>query len=160
MFVSNTSTLILLAKITLFYKFIENSPKIVIPKEVRKEYLGKESFETALIEKEIEKGNIKVAENPNLRNNLTEQFHLDKGEAEAYNLFKQDKYEALLTDDGELIKLCKLEQIPFICALAIVLRLYEKGAIKKEEALEKMDNLVKVGRYKKEIYEYYKGEVK
>ncbi len=65
-----------------------------------------------------------------------------------------------MTDDGELIKLCKISQIPFLCSLAIVIRMYEKNILTKKEALEKINNLAKYGRYSKEIIEYYSDKVK
>lgn len=161
MFVSNTSTLILLAKITLLRTFIDNSPKIIIPEIVRKELLGKESFDSKLIEKEIETNKIIVYKHDEKEiKKILDQFHLDEGEAAAFSLFKKDKHLAILTDDGELIKLCKIERIPFICAMSVVLRLNEKKFITKTEALEKMKKLVEIGRYSQEIYNYYKDEVK
>ena len=38
---------------------------------------------------------------------------LDEGEAATYALFNDKRHKAILTDDGELIKLCKLEKVPF-----------------------------------------------
>ena len=38
---------------------------------------------------------------------VIKQFKLHKGEASAYSIFKKKTHKALLTDDRELIKLCK-----------------------------------------------------
>ncbi|MDP3765252.1 MAG: hypothetical protein Q8R04_01955, partial [Nanoarchaeota archaeon] len=70
------------------------------------------------------------------------------------------KYEAILTDDGELIKLCKLQDVPFICAMAIVIKLYEKKRLSKEKTIKKLEMLYKVGRYSEKLYEHFKNEVK
>lgn len=160
MFVSNTSTLILLAKISSLRSFLDNSPKIIIPAVVEEEIQRKRTFDTLLIEKEIENKRIIVQKDePKKWSVLLNQFHLDAGEAATYIIYDKAKHKAILTDDGELIKLCKLEQIPFICALAIVVRLYEKKVITKEETLEKMEKLVTLGRYNQKIYNHFKQEV-
>ena len=65
-----------------------------------------------------------------------------------------------MTDDGELIKLCKIENIPFIVAMAVVVRLAKKDKISRAEALEKLSKLYGYGRYSEEIYKYFKSEVK
>ena len=49
MFVSNTSTLILLAKVDLLGQFIENFGKIEITGEVSKEFSAKDSFDAKFI---------------------------------------------------------------------------------------------------------------
>ena len=47
-----------------------------------------------------------------------------------------------------------------MCAMAVVIRLFEKKKISKDDALGKLENLHKIGRYTKEIYEYFKSKVK
>jgi len=44
--------------------------------------------------------------------------------------------------------------------MAIVVRLYEKGILNKEEALAKMEKLVAIGRYSKNIYDQYSTELR
>lgn len=155
---SNTSTLVLLAKATLLEKFLGISPKIIIPQQVKDEYsFEKGSYYAKLIERLVEEKKIEVKEVDDRKLSIILQnFRLDKGEAAAYILYKSGNYSSMLTDDGELIKLCKLEKIPFLCALAIVIRMHERGVINKKEASEKLENLNKIGRYSREIYEYFK----
>ena len=162
MLVSNTSTLVLLAKIGCLEDFIQTAPVIEIPEHVRKEALFDEgSYYARLIQKLIDNKRIitvpiktaKIA-------NVMSQFRLDEGEAAAYALFDDKRHKAILTDDGELIKLCKLEKIPFVCAMAVVIRLFEKKKLSKETALSRLENLHEVGRYSKGLYEHFKGEVK
>lgn len=162
MFASNTSTLVLLAKVDSLEEFIKISSIIEIPSQVKEEALfEKDSYYAKLIKKLIQNGQIKVlkVEDKKLERILSE-FRLDKGEAATYVLFDRKKHQAILTDDGELIKLCKLQNIPFICAMAIIIRLFEKKILTKVKALEKLEELNKIGRYSKEIYEYFKKEVK
>ena len=161
MFISNTSTLILLAKINALTLLLDDIKRAFIPKIVYEEIKGKDSFEIMLIEKEIEKGRIKIENvDKNIYKKIIEQFKLDEGEAAAYALFKQKKGKALLTDDGELIRLCKIENVPFIVAIAVVVRLFKKGKIKKDDALEKLSKLYGYGRYSEDVYKYFKSKVK
>lgn len=161
MFVSNTSTLVLLAKATCLEKFIEICPVIEIPSQVKSEALfHKESYYAKLIQKLVEQGKIEVVDlKKEELKKITSEFRLDEGEAAAYAMFNPKRHKAILTDDGELIKLCKLQQIPFICAMAIVIRLHEMKKLSREEALRKLQNLYEVGRYSKDLYEEFKAEV-
>ncbi len=159
MMVSNTSTLVLLAKVGLMETFLEAAGTIAIPSQMKVEYaFDPTSYQAKLLERAIDEGEIVVKETE-ADMEVLRQFRLHKGEAAAYALYNAGKYDAIITDDGELIKLCKLERIPFICAMAVVLRLYEKKLLTKQEALGKLEQLHVVGRYAKEIYEYYKKEV-
>ena len=138
------------------------SPQIEIPSQVKQEALfHSNSYYAMLTQKLIHEGKIKVIYIDKDRlSSIMENFRLDEGEAAAYALFNNKKHKAILTDDGELIKLCKLQGIPFICAMAIIITLYEKKVLSKEKAFEKLKRLNEIGRYSKELYEYFKKEVK
>lgn len=162
MLASNTSTLVLLAKVGCLEYFIRISPIIGIPVQVRTEALfDKDSYYAKLIQKLIQDNKIKVLriEEAKLAG-IMSHFRLDKGEAAAYVLFNRKKHEAILTDDGELIKLCKLENVPFSCAMAVIIRLYEKKVLPKQEAFAKLEELHSIGRYSEKLYEHFKAEVK
>jgi predicted nucleic acid-binding protein len=162
MLVSNTSTLVLLAKVKCLEAFIGISPQITIPAQVEKEALfEKDSYYARLIQRFIKESKIKIVlVNNNKISKIISQFKLDEGEAAAYALFNPKKHKAVLTDDGELIKLCKLEKVPFICAMAIIIRLFEKRKLSKEETIKKLGELNKIGRYSVELYDHFKSEVK
>jgi len=161
MFVSNTSTLILLAKAGALSIFLDDAREIIIPKIVCDEIKNKDSFEVLLIEKEIKNNRIKIIEvDKKYYEHIIKQFKLDDGEAAAYCLFKKEKGKAVLTDDRELIKLCRIENIPFIVAMAVIVRLFKKGKMKNDEAISQLKKLYGYGRYSKEIYEHFKSEVK
>lgn len=162
MLVSNTSTLVLLAKIGCLEAFMEISPIIEIPVQVKKEALfEKDSYYARLIEKLIQNKQIKIVNvNKNLLNTIMSQFRLDEGEAATYTLFDNKKHNAILTDDGELIKLCKLEKVEFICAMAVIIRLFEMKKLSKEETISKLEEIYRIGRYSKKLYEHFKAEVK
>ncbi len=160
MIVSNSSTLILLAKISLLRKFLDHSPLIIIPEEVKEEILVSENFDAKLLQKEIENKRIVVKKsNIEKTRNVMKNFHLDIGEAAAFSIFDRNEYSAILTDDGELIKLCKIEKINFLCAMTVVASMNKKNIISKEEAIDKINKLDHLGRYSKKIYEYYINEV-
>src|SRR3970040_671482 len=97
MLISNTSTLVLLAKVDALLPFFEIAPQISIPQEVHIETIAKPD-----------------------------------------------------SLDCKLIQLCKLEQIPFLCALSVIIRLYEKKMLTRQEALDKLQLLQKIGRYARE----------
>lgn len=162
MFVSNTSTLVLLAKVGCLEYFIGISPIIEIPVQVRTEAMfDKDSYYARLIQKLIKDNKIKVLRVEEAKiTEIMSHFRLDKGEAAAYILFDNKKHKAILTDDGELIKLCKLENVPFMCAMAIVIRLYEKKLFSKQGAFAKLEELHNIGRYSEKLYEHFKAEVK
>lgn len=159
MLVSNASTLILLAKVSIIRKFLNEFGEIAIPKEVEKEIAEGNMFDSKLLKKEIEDNRIIVKAIKSGTSNITKEFRIHKGEAEAYILYNECNAKAILTDDGELIKLCKLFEIPFINALAIITRMYEKGILTHAEACEYLQKLNDYGRYSKEVYNYFKQEV-
>ncbi|MBI5392531.1 hypothetical protein HZA96_01555 [Candidatus Woesearchaeota archaeon] len=162
MLISNTSTLILLAKVNNLKLFLEKYGKVEIPNEVHIELMVKSSqYDTMMIRKEIECKNILIIKN-NVKNvqEILGEFNLDLGEAAAYMLYEKNKHKAILTDDYELIKLCRLQEIPFLCAMAIIVKMYEDKYLSKEEAETKIKRLYEVGRYSKMIKEYYLEKVK
>ena len=162
MIISNASTLILLAKVNSLSVLLDDIKKISIPRIVYNEIVDKkDSFEVLSIKKEIEKKRIvSVDTDKKIYSSVLNQFKLDEGEAAAYALLKKIKGKAILTDDGELIKLCKIENVPFICAMAVIVKLFKKKKLTKGDALEKLQKLHGYGRYSKEIYDFFKSEVK
>jgi predicted nucleic acid-binding protein len=133
----------------------------MIPKIVYEEIVNKkDSFEVLLIKKEMEKKRIVLVDIERKSYSLVlNQFKLDGGEAAAYALFKKIKGKAILSDDRELIKLCKIENVPFITAMAVVVKLFKKKRLTKTDTLEKLEKLYGYGRYSDEIYNFFKSEV-
>lgn len=160
MLVSNSSTIILIAKITILPKFLDTVKAIVVTDTVHEEILKKDSFENLIIKKEIEKSRIKIQTiGPRHYLNLSKEFKLDGGEASTFALCASKKHKGILTDDKELIKLCKIEGVAFTSAMAIIVSLFNKKIISKNEALEKLEKLQSYGRYSDEIYNYFKNMV-
>ncbi len=161
MLVSNSSTLILMAKATLLSKFLDLVGDIAITNVIHGEVLKKDSFENLIIKKEIGNGRIKVKSvTEKFYLNVLKQFKLDEGEASAFALCTKGKGKAVLTDDKELIKLCRIEGVKFISAMSVAVILFKKKIINKNEALEKIENLQSYGRYSSDVYNYFKSRVR
>ena len=161
MLVSNLSTLILIAKISALSKFLDRAKKIVTTEVVYDEILKKDSFENSIIKKEVKNGRIIIDHiQTSQYSGITGQFRLDGGEASTFALYMTKRHEGILTDDKELIKVCRIEQIKFVSSMAIILMLFKRNIIGKSEALEKLEMLQGYGRFSNEIYEYFKNKVK
>ncbi|MGP8319474.1 MAG: hypothetical protein ACT6FD_01580 [Methanosarcinaceae archaeon] len=159
MIVSNASTLILLAKVGIIRDFLNEFGEITIPEEVEKEITVGNTFDSKILKKAIKDNHITVKPIKSNTSNILKEFRMHEGEAEAFILYNECSAKAILTDDGELIKLCKLFEIPFINALAIITHMFEKGMLTQTEACKYLEKLNDYGRYSKKIYDYFKQEV-
>lgn len=154
--VADSSTLILMSKITitkLIYNYVDC---ILIPSYVFEEVIekGKDKDDTIIIKNLIEESKIKIKklkENKTMKN-LMHNFKINQGEAEALALAMQEK-TPLLVDDGEAIKVCKVYDIKFITALALLIKLMKDNKLNKDSAMIKIERLKKIGYYSKEIIE-------
>ena len=73
------------------------------------------------------------------------------GEAEAIALAIARRARLVAIDDKSGINACKLLRVAFTTALAILVRMYEKGLIDRETATAKLGALERYGRYKADI---------
>jgi len=154
MLVFDSSTLILLAKaeaLELFVRYFQN--QIYIPKMVETETCIKGREETPLIKRLIDEKRIKVlkVKNKRLVDSLIADFNLDIGEAEAIILTEQEKLSIVATDDRNAMKACKILHLNFVTAMGIVIRMYEKKLISKDDINFKIEKLISFGRYSKKI---------
>lgn len=136
--------------------------KVTIPREVERECCEeKRTPDALLIQKAIADG--KIAVQPmkvrKLYGKILADFPLGKGEAEALALALSRKARLFATDDKKAIQASRLLKIPFITAVGILVRMYEKGLLEKKEAQLKLEALRKYGRYKKEIIEDAKSRL-
>ena len=155
MIVFDASTLILLAKAELLEKFLEASEiEAVVPREVAREACEvKESFDALLIKRLIDEKKIRVEvlKDRALFEKLRRALRLGAGEAEAIAMAVAKRARIVATDDRNAINACKLARVPFTSAVAVLVRMYEKRAIGKDEALMNLATLEREGRYKKSI---------
>ena len=163
MIIFDSSTLILLARIDLLEIFIQSfHDTVLIPEKVRIEIYYEEREETPLLNKFIENKKIKVykVRNSKLVKKLMEDFAIGAGEAEVLALAIQEKTNIIATDDRNAIRACKLLQLNFTTAIAILVRTFEKKLIDREEALIKLHKLEYIARYKLSIINNVKKHIK
>jgi predicted nucleic acid-binding protein len=157
MFVFDASTLILIAKTEILDSFLHDVEfEVAIPPEVEKECCRvKKSFDALMIQKALDKSEIKViaVKNRKLVTKLEGDFGLGRGEAEAIVLALAEKARVLAIDDKNGINACKLLGVTFTTAIGILVRMREKRLLATNEALVKLEELAKHGRYKESILE-------
>jgi|SRR5579885_159325 predicted nucleic acid-binding protein len=157
MFVFDSSTLILIARIELLDLFLsEIGMEVAIPRAVEEECCGgKKTLDALVIQKAVDESRITVwsVKNRKLVLKLEADFSMGRGESEAVALALQEKARLMGIDDKRGINACKLTGVPFTTAIAILLRSRQKRLIDKDEALARLASLARYGRYKSSILE-------
>ena len=143
--VFDSSTLILLAKISLLRTVSENFGCLVT-REVEKESTeNKNSFDAKLIAQLIKEGKIGIVKNAK-EGGLEKDFRLGKGEASALS-FAIEKGMVVATDDKPAIKACRVFNVGFVTAMDFVIDAFDNGKISAGEAKAKIKSLDEYGRY-------------
>ena len=153
--ISDSSTLILLARANILDQALAYFKGITIPKKVEKEVVEegvRHGFADALLVRErIKEGKIKVAKTSvGVTARLQREYGLYGGEADALALYLHLKANLLGIDDGKAIKVCKILQIRFFTALSLAIQLIQEKVITKTEGPACLQELGKHGRYTKE----------
>ncbi len=146
--VLDASTLILLAKMDLL-RTLTKQVNILIPTAVKEESTKKkELFDAQVISQLIADKKIQVIsmKQTPLIEILEKDFLLGKGESQAITLAKTKK-TLLGIDDKQGIKACKVLGLKFTTVLAFIIRFYEKGLLKRNQALAKLERLNEYGWY-------------
>ncbi len=155
MIVFDSSTLILTAKVELLEMFLDGSGfAAAVPGEVARERCSaKETLDAAFIRKVLDSGRIEVAgvKNRRLIAKLRADFSLGKGEAEAVALAVERAARLVAIDDKNGINACKVIGIAFTTAIAVLVRCCEKRLLEHGEALGKLAQLARYGRYTQAI---------
>jgi|SRR3989344_2513569 len=158
----DSSSLILLAKIGALDKIIDNmKDKIIIPEEVYNESVKKKNtFDAKLIEARVKMNKIdrKKIKNMKVYRKIKEDFNLGDGEAECITLCIEYASD-LIADDRKAINICKILKIRYTTAPNIIVKLYTKRIIKKQEAENYIKKLEEYGRYSKEIITITKEKI-
>src|SRR3990167_211254 len=158
----DSSSLILLAKLSILDKFLQNlKTKLVITDEVGMECILKSTFDAKIIKKRIEEETInkKRINNRNICNKIMEDFNIGKGEAETIALCLENKLE-IITDDKKAINACRVLKIKFTTIPNILVEMCRKNIIAKSQTETYAIKLEGIGRYKKEIMKRIKGDIK
>ena len=157
MFIFDSSTLILIAKIELLDLFLsEIGMEVAIPRAVEEECCGgKKTLDAFMIQKAVDESRITVrsVKNRKLVAKLAADFNMGRGESEAIALALQEKARLVGVDDKRGMDACKLTGVPFTTAIAILLRSRQKGLIDKDDALARLASLARHGRYRSSILE-------
>ena len=154
MLIFNSSTLILLAKIDMLDIFISTfDGNILIPEKVHDEVCRTDGEEVPFISRLISERKIKVMKVKEKKQikKLMMDFNIDRGEAEAIVLALQKGCKIIATDDRNAIRACKFLRLDFVTAISVLLRVFEKGLIERDEALAKLDKLAYIARYSEKI---------
>jgi len=152
----DASAFILLAKIDLLEIFVSDfSGRVLIPEKVKEEVCVEELEETPLVMKLIKDKKIQVLKVKNGKpvKKLMDDFNIDTGEAEAITPALQGKASIIATDERNAIRACKILKIDFTTAIAILIRVFKKNLVDKNEALIKLQKLERVARYNSAIIE-------
>ena len=78
---------------------------------------------------------------------------LDQGELDTIMCFASGNYDFIITDDGRAARYCKENGLPFINALLFPRLLNFAGLMSRQESNDKMDAIIHLGRYSREIIE-------
>jgi predicted nucleic acid-binding protein len=157
MFVFDSSTLILIAKIELLDPFLADiGMEVAVPKAVEDECCGgKKTIDSLIIQKALDDSRIKVrsVRNRKLVAKLEEDFSMGGGESEAIALALQEGALLVGIDDKNGMNACKLSGVAFTTAIGILVRSRQKGLIDRSDALIKLSALAEYGWYKDAILE-------
>ena len=152
MIVFDSFTLILLAKVELLVRVVEET-EVIITDIVEKECTRKqELLDAMLIKKLIEERKVKV-EHYHIGKEckkIEKGFNMGTGEVSSL-LLARKKGWILATDDKQALKVCKVLRISFLTAVHFLVRIYENGIISHELVLAKVKTLERVGRYNPDI---------
>ncbi|MGA1844203.1 MAG: hypothetical protein ACMUIS_06535 [bacterium] len=150
-FISDSSSLILLAKAELLGLLCQNAHLYITP-AIRAEIIF-DSPDSRVIRALIFTGEIAVR-NPE---DELRPSSLDLGEKTAISLFNCMRVDYLLIDDRKAALYCRRHAIPYINALLVPCYLRGCGAMDGETMREKIGVLTGIGRYAQWIKDYVSG---
>lgn len=157
MFIFDSSTLILTAKIELLPLFLSSiGMEVAIPKAVEDECCGvSKTFDALIIRKALDDAKIKVQKvrNTKMTAKLLADFNMGRGEAEAIALALEQKALIVGIDDKCGIDACKLLGLPFTTSIGLLIRSRQKGLLGLDDARGRLSTLARYGRYRKSILE-------
>lgn len=151
MFIIDSSSMILLAKIGLIEKFLSER-EAVIPSSVYNESVsrGKDKGreDAYIIEALVKSGKIEIKEpHKSTCIEVGTLFNLHGGERDVLALAKDMNIKCIICDDKKAINASKVLGLKFITALNIIVAMCSKDEISKEEAEKQIDMLDEFGWY-------------
>ncbi len=163
--VLESSSMILLAKVSLLKGLLLEFDEVVISQEVYRESVSRSKelgYDDALITENLVKGEIikiKGVKDEQMVKNLMEDFNINKGEAESLVLAQEENSDLIAVDDHQAIKICGILELPFTQAIHIVISMVELEKITKDNAIEAIRKLEEYGWYADWIIEDAKREI-
>jgi len=76
---------------------------------------------------------------------------LGRGESEAVSLFVQERADAVLTDDGRAIRVCRIMGIPYTTSPRCVVDMFRMGELRRRDARDAIERLAVHGRYSPDV---------
>lgn len=161
--VADSSSLILLAKSGLIDHFVKSSD-ILIPKSVYKESVEKGKAkgyqDSYKLEKLLQESKIKIKEpSDKTKKRIESLCSLYLGEKDTLALALEENIP-VICDDKKGINACKVLGIKFTTALNILLALFNKRKISKNDAITALEKLKEFGWYSYELVEAIEKEIK
>jgi predicted nucleic acid-binding protein len=144
--IMDTDALIKIVKVSL-KELIVSNVSIHIADGVREESVdegkAKGYPDAILIEQNLQAGKINVVKTRENKGNeiVTKDLRLRGGEADSLKLFRQGKFDSIVSDDQKFLDLIDSLGIPFLTSSALLLYLYKKGIISGEDARKSMEKL-------------------
>jgi len=160
MIISDSSTLILLAKTGILEAFLEKN-QLTIPEKVYEESVvrGKKRglIDSYLIGSFVNKSRIKIKKaDEKSKDTIEKLFGIRGGENETVALATRG--DLILTDDKKCINVCKTLKLDFAISADVVVVLYKKGRISKEKMIIAFNRLERISRLKKELIDKRRRE--
>ncbi len=155
MFIFDSSSMILLAKAGLLEKLLSER-LAVIPTAVYNESVvrGKEKGreDAYLIEHLVKSGKITISDpKKSTCIEIGSLFNLHSGERDVLALAKDMNIKCIICDDKKAVNASKVLGLKYITALNVIVAMYIKGKISKEEAEKQIDILDEFGWYNNKL---------
>jgi|SRR3989338_5580748 len=155
MIVSDSSSIVLLAKTNTLYAVLKGNV-IHIPEKVYDESvkaaLEKGHPDAYIINEAVMQNHIKIIKaKPETAERIQRLFGISRGENETVSVAIDQNAELVLSDDKKCIRVCASLGIPYATTPDIIVALYRKKRLSKENAKKSLENLRRIGWYKKDI---------
>lgn len=162
MIVVDSSTMIVLAKAGLLDSMLESArAEVAIPQEVLAETTAKkELFDAQLIHRRVSEKKLvlRTIRNRERCRMLARDFNIGAGEAEAITLCLEQN-ATLMSDDKKAMNACRVLRIPFTTAPNVLVALYRKRRLSREQAQQAAQQLILYGRYSSELIHRMKEDL-
>jgi predicted nucleic acid-binding protein len=154
----DTSTLILLARLSILRTVVENW-SVRIPAPIHREAVVKKTPDALLIEELVSEGILRVEAGGFAKEarRLKAEFRIAE-EASALAMAKK-RGVPVGTDDGQAIRAAQALGVQVIGAPAFLIRLHDARLLSTELALAKVDELGRIGRYRSDVLEWLRKKI-